>query len=270
MNTPEIFHVSHYGSEFPGAFTLRLTPTRQAAAQSFQPGQFNMLYLFGSGEVAISLSGDPTTDKPQEYVHTVRALGSVTHALERLREGDQVGVRGPFGQGWPVAEAAGREVLIIAGGLGLAPLRPLIYALLAEGAAAKMQLFYGARAPREMLYRRELEAWSRQFRVATTVDSAGDDWHGNIGVVTTLLAATTIASDAIAFVCGPEIMMRFSLQELLKQNLPPTAIYLSMERNMKCATGHCGHCQWGPHFICKDGPVFCYGDIQQWLPIRQL
>ncbi len=300
MTTPDIYRVDQRTEEYPGTFTLEISPREnsapgneatgtvaQAAAaratgaqqnescQSFQPGQFNMLYVFGAGEVPISMSG--AAGSGNGYIHTIRSLGAVTQGLERLRQGDPLGVRGPFGSGWPLAETAGRQVLIIAGGLGLAPLRPAIYHLLNPGAnsgetmASRVSLFYGARTPAEMLYRRELEDWSRDIEVHTTVDSADQAWAGHVGVVTSLLSTTAIDPEqTIAFICGPEIMMRFSIQELIRRGVPTTAIYISMERNMKCATGHCGHCQWGPNFICRDGPVFRYGDIASWFSIREL
>lgn len=267
---PEIFVVERRVEECPGSFTLHIKNQADKPIANFQPGQFNMLYTFGTGEVPISMSG--AAENNSTYVHTIRTLGHGTQALERLREGDQLGVRGPFGSGWPIEKTAGKTVLIIAGGLGLAPLRPLIYNLLStSGAASDLQLFYGAKSPAEMLYRDELNSWKEHMAVHTCVDTATPDWQGNIGVVTSLLSAQSIdAENTIAFICGPEIMMRFSLQALLKKNLPSSSIYLSMERNMKCATGHCGHCQWGPTFICKDGPVFCYHDIEPWFHRKEV
>jgi NAD(P)H-flavin reductase len=196
----------------------------------------------------------------------------VTQALARLRVGDTVGLRGPFGRGWPMQQIAGRSVIIVAGGLGLAPLRPLIYSLLLDQhAATNTRLFYGVKKPAEILFRDDMAQWSKNLAVQTTVDVADASWHGHVGTVISLLTPASVAPDnTIAFVCGPEVMMRFVVRELLKKQLPPAAIYLSMERNMQCATGHCGHCQWGPQFVCKDGPVFCYQDIQDWFHIREL
>ncbi|WP_299586896.1 FAD/NAD(P)-binding protein [uncultured Microbulbifer sp.] len=277
--TPSIYQVIHRQEEFAGTFTLRLQVQRKNRTNPpmrFNPGQFNMLYAFGTGESAISFSGlacgRELEGEGSILIHTIRAQGNVTRALECLREGDTLGVRGPFGQGWPLQKAKGKELLIIAGGLGLAPLRPVIYAAL-EGrlAANKVRLFYGARHPSELLYREELESWAKQIEQEISVDHGDGTWPGHIGVITDPLQAARIdGANTVAFLCGPEIMMRFCIQALLRKGVPASAISLSMERNMKCATGLCGHCQWGPNFICKDGPVFCYEDIRPWLQIRSL
>lgn len=229
----------------------------------FEPGQFNMLTKFGVGEVAIGLSGDPA--KLKTVTHTIHAVGPVTSALARLRTGDVIGVRGPFGVGWPMAQAVGRDVVIVAGGLGLAPLRPVIYRLLAERSRyGRIVLFYGARSPDAVVYRRELAAW-RGLEVALTVDHATSDWPGHVGVVTTLIPRATFdPAAAIAFVCGPEIMMRFAIAALRDRGVGSHAIFLSLERNMKCAVGFCGHCQLGRELVCRDGPVFdhrCVADL---------
>jgi NAD(P)H-flavin reductase len=230
----------------------------------FAPGQFNMLYAFGVGEAAISISGDPAV--PGRLVHTIRAVGRVSEALTRLRAGDAVGVRGPFGRGWPVAEAYGSDVVIVAGGLGLAPLRPAIYHVLAERRRyGRFVLLYGTRSPDDILFPRELERWRGRLDVdlGVTVDHAGGDWRGNTGVVTTLIPRRKFEPEqTIAFVCGPEIMMRFAIAALMKAGLPERSIFLSMERNMKCAVGFCGHCQFGGSFVCRDGPVYGYDRVR--------
>ncbi|SFG59834.1 FAD/NAD(P)-binding protein [Neptunomonas qingdaonensis] len=261
---PDIFYVKRRTEEYPGTFTLHIKKKDDQPQTSFQPGQFNMLYAFGAGEVPISMSGAPHSTSV--YIHTIRTVGLTTQALERLREGDQLGVRGPFGRGWPVEKTTGKTIVIIAGGLGLAPLRPLIYHLLSKNRdATDIHIFYGAKSQPEMLYSDELKNWAQQLTLQTSVDMATPGWQGNVGAVTSLLTTAKIdPENTIAFICGPEVMMRFAIQELIKKNLPRTSIYLSMERNMKCATGHCGHCQWGPTFICKDGPVFCYEEIHDW------
>lgn len=267
--TPAIMQIVRRHDEFSGTFTFHLGREKSRDVGTFQPGQFNMLYAFGAGEVPISMSGSPDSEG---LVHTVRAHGLVTQALARLREGDSIGVRGPFGQGWPVEKIAGQDLLIVAGGLGLAPLRPVIYSLV-EGklAVRKASLFYGARRPLEILYRDEMRSWREHLELELSVDHAEAGWPGRVGVVTDPLGAADIDPDnTIVFLCGPEIMMRFCIQVLLEKGVPETSIYLSMERNMQCATGHCGHCQWGPNFICKDGPVFCYGSVNQWFNIRAL
>ena len=264
--TPDVFRITDRREELPGTFTLRLSPEQAGAVTSFRPGQFNMLYSFGAGEVPISMSGPMDSS---EYVHTIRMLGMSTQALERLQVGETVGVRGPFGNGWPLEKIETHNAIVVAGGLGLAPLRPLLYALL--GSNTRVWLFYGARTPADILYHEELIQWAEKFKVEVTVDAGDETWDGHIEVVPSLLAKVDFpVENSIAFICGPEIMMHFSIQELLGQGMPASAIYLSMERNMKCAVGHCGHCQWGPTFICRDGPVFCYEDIQPWFQIREL
>ncbi|MFQ6026643.1 MAG: FAD/NAD(P)-binding protein, partial [Dehalococcoidia bacterium] len=218
---------------------------------SFCPGQFNMLYVFGVGEVPISISGDPS--RRSLLVHTVRSAGAVTQALTKLKRGDTVGLRGPFGSAWPMTEAQENDVLIVSGGLGLAPLRPAIYSLLSNREKyGRVTLLYGARTPQDMLYSKELHDWRSRFdlEVEVTVDRAESGWRGHVGVVTGLIPKSSFDPiNTLAFVCGPEVMMRYTLLELQKQGLSPEHIYLSMERNMKCAIGFCGHCQFGPYFI---------------------
>ncbi|TLM76439.1 FAD/NAD(P)-binding protein [Microbulbifer harenosus] len=270
---PTLFRIDERNDEFEGTFTLRLCAPTGNRPAAFSPGQFNMLYAFGTGEVPISMSG--SLDDDDAYVHTIRCQGLATRTIERLNKGDVIGVRGPFGRGWPLDTIAGKEVLIIAGGLGLAPLRPVIYQLLnGHHGARRVRLFYGARRPRELLYYREFERWADAIDITVTVDHADHvdrAWKGRVGVITEPLEAARISSaGTIAFLCGPEVMMRFCIHTLLKKGLPESAIYLSMERNMKCATGLCGHCQWGPNFVCKDGPVFCYGSVRSWFNLRAL
>lgn len=232
----------------------------------FLPGQFNMLYAFGAGEAAISISGDPA--RPESISHTIRAVGGVTKALSALRRGGWLGLRGPFGSAWPLEEAKGRDVLLVAGGLGLAPLRPLLYHLLRHrGDFGRVTLLYGARAPEELIYQRELSRWKARADLAleVTVDHAGAGWSGQVGVVPALLSGLALdAGETVAMLCGPEVMMRFSVRELEHRGLPRERIYVSMERNMKCAIGLCGHCQYGPFFVCKEGPVFRF-DRVAWL-----
>ena len=257
-------------AEIAGTSTLELQPP--ATGFSFVPGQFNMLYVFGVGEVPISISGDPDCD--DRLVHTTRSVGLTTQAVNRLQPGDTVGVRGPFGSGWPLAEARGRDVVIIAGGLGLAPLRPAIcYLLQRREDYGTISILCGARSPAEILYRRDLSLWREQHQlpVMVTVDFAERSWHGEVGVVTRLIArAPFVAERAMALVCGPEIMMRYAIQELLGRGLGAEQIYLSMERNMQCALGFCGHCQFGPHFVCKDGPVLRYDRVEALFSVREI
>jgi NAD(P)H-flavin reductase len=185
-----------------------------------------------------------------------------------------LGVRGPFGTSWPVAAAQGRDLVLIAGGLGLAPIRPAIYYLLAQRAAyGNIELIYGARTPKDLLYRRELERWRGRFdfRVHVTVDAADSGWRGNVGVVTNIIGRTRFdPAHTVALICGPGVMMRFCVLELLNHGVKAENIYISMERNMKCGLGLCGHCQLGPFFICQDGPVFAYDRLKGWFDRREV
>jgi len=269
---PRLFRLRRSRRELRDAWTLELDPADGASTAPFSAGQFTMVYLFGIGEVPLSISGDPLKASP--LVHTVRAVGSVTRALCALKRGAAVGVRGPFGSPWPVAGCEGKDVVLVAGGMGLAPIRPALYDVLGRRKKyGRVVLLVGARTPQDLLFERELERWRRRvdLEVRATVDSAGDDWRGEVGVVTTLIPRASFeAARAVAFVCGPEVMMRFAVISLLDRGLAPESIYLSMERNMKCAVGVCGHCQFGPTFVCKDGPVFAYPRIEPFLRIREV
>lgn len=238
---------------------------------AFAPGQFTMLSAFGTGEVPISISGDPNA--PAALVHTVRTVGLATGAICQATPGEVLGVRGPFGRPWPVAEIDGADVLVIAGGIGLAPLRPALLALLARRRRyGRLLLLYGGRAPDQLLYTEELERWTTQgLNVAVTVDSAGPEWLGRVGVVPRLVERARFDSaSAVALVCGPEVMMRFTVAALARAGVGEERIYTSMERNMQCAIGHCGHCQLGPTLLCRDGPVYRWSELAPWLAIREL
>jgi NAD(P)H-flavin reductase len=269
---PGFHRVERARREVGDVFTLEMSPAEGRGSFRFAPGQFNMLYVFGTGEVPISISGDPA--RPDKLVHTIRSVGAVTKALCRLKRGEMVGVRGPFGTHWPVEEASGKDVVLVAGGLGLVPLRPALYALLARRIAyGGIGVVYGARAPRDLLYGQELAGWQKRsdLQVEITVDAAGPDWRGHVGLVTSLISRLHFdPRNAVAMVCGPEIMMRFTVWELLQQGLKPRDIFLSMERNMKCGEGLCGHCQFGPFFVCKDGPVFSFERIRDWFDRREV
>lgn len=252
--------VEEVTKETPDTFTLTVSHGKDGGLNAFKPGQFSMLWVFGVGELPISISGDPT-DR-ERLVYTVRSVGKATHALVSQKPGTDIGIRGPFGTGWPMEAARGRDVIIVAGGIGLAPLRPAIYEVLHNrDRYGRLVLLYGARSPRELLYRKELAAWAREpdTQVLVTVDYGGLGWHGHVGVVTTLFKYARLQpAKSVAMICGPEIMMRFVTRQLEEHGVTAANTYLSMERNMKCAAGFCGHCQYGPHFICKDGPVFPY------------
>ena len=257
---PRAVRIKSVQQDTRDTFTMEFAPD---GGFSFAAGQFNMLYVFGVGEVPISISSDP--GEKSAFLHTTRAVGTVTAALKRLKKGDTVGIRGPFGTAWPVSEAMGRDCLLVTGGIGLAPLRPVIYSVLSQRQKyRRVIVLYGTRTSDDILYRRELEGWRGKFDldVQVTIDRGGPDWRGNVGVVTTLIGRAAFdPANAIAMICGPEVMMRFSILEMVRRGIPNERIYVSMERNMKCAIGFCGHCQYGPTFICKDGPVFRFDRI---------
>jgi NAD(P)H-flavin reductase len=270
---PHPFRVVGRQRETTDTVTLRIQPS-SGSGLAAEPGQFMMLYVFGVGEVPISLSAPPRRGGVLE--HTVRAVGPVTSQLTRLGRGDWVGVRGPYGRGWPLALAEGQDLVLIAGGLGLAPLRSALRAILARrDRYRRVTLLYGARTPADLLYRRDLSRWRRQpaLELRVTVDRADEGWRGHVGVVTALLAQVEhhfAPKETVAMVCGPDVMMRFTVRELQRRGVPNDRIYLSLERNMKCALGLCGHCQFGPLFVCKDGPVLPYHRLAPFSEIREL
>lgn len=268
---PRLFTVVRTRREVPDTVTLTLAPA-DGAACSFRPGQFSMLYAFGVGEIPISISGDP--DDPTALVHTLRRVGAVSEALAACRPGATVGVRGPFGSRWPLEEAVGSDLVMVAGGLGLAPLRPAILSALRERRRfGSVVILYGARSPADILYARRLAAWGRRpdVTVRVIVDHAVGSWDGPVGVVTQLLDKGDFdRRHAVAMICGPEVMMRYAAQALLRLDVPDDRIYVSMERNMKCAVGFCGRCQYGGLFICRDGPVLRYDHIAPLVGIWEL
>lgn len=268
---PRRYKILRTHRETHDVFTLEMKPV-DCDGFSFGPGQFTMLYAFGMGEAPISISGAPADGG--RLVHTIRAVGTVTGALEKCRKGDVLGVRGPFGACWPMDDAVGKDVILAAGGIGLAPLRPALYRIMAERQRfGKVTLLYGTRSPEDIIYRDELEEWRGRLDldVQVTVDRAGSDWRGHVGVVTTLLPRAVFdPTNTIAMVCGPEVMMRFMVADLIKRGVPEEGIHISMERNMKCGIGQCGHCQFGPYFVCKDGPVFRYDRVKWLLGVREI
>lgn len=269
---PSLFAIRRVVRETNDTFTLELRSVDAGNEMIFQPGQFNMVYVHGAGEIPISISGNPSV--LDTLVHTTRAVGSVTKVMDRLRRGDIVGIRGPFGVPWPLDNARGMDVVLVAGGIGLAPLRPVIYALLSRRETyGKVVLLYGTRGPDDILFRNELEEWRARFDfdVHLTVDRAAAGWKGNVGVVPMLVAKAPFdPSNTVAMICGPEIMMRFTTMELAKRGVGQDSIFVSMERSMKCGVGLCGHCQFGPVFVCKDGPVFAYPHIRHLLGLWEI
>lgn len=269
---PRPFRVAEAWREIPGCTSLRVVPAAgPAEACVVAPGQFCMVYVFGQGEVPISVSGDPAGTGGLTF--TVMAVGAVTEALCAAEPGTTLGLRGPFGSPWPVADIEGRDVIVMAGGLGLAPLRPALYHMLRRRDRYRaLALLYGAREPSGILFSRQLAAWSARapIDVNVTVDNAGRDWTGDVGVVTDLLKRRPVdPARTAALICGPEIMMRFSAYALLDRGVPAEAIHVSMERNMKCGIRVCGRCQYGPFFVCSDGPVFAFDRVESLFRIRE-
>lgn len=270
---PRPFRVVERVEETADTFTIDLEPLGAPPAP-FTPGQFTMLYAFGVGEVPISISGDPA--RSDRLTHTVREVGGVTAALARLAPGDVLGVRGPFGRPWPVAGSSSHpaDLVLVAGGIGLAPLRPVLFgALAARERYRRVVLLYGARTPDELLYRDELARWREggDIDVHVIVDHAPAGWPHPVGVVTSLVERAPFDPEAcLAMICGPEVMMRFGVRALLARGVDPARIHLSLERNMKCAVALCGRCQFGPTLVCRDGPVFAYPRVRRLLDIPGL
>jgi NAD(P)H-flavin reductase len=273
-SSPWLPHVTTIGEvrpEVSGITTYRLDFVEPSvgASYAFRPGQFNMLYLPGIGESAISISSDP--GEPGTLLHTVRAAGNVTQALARKKVGDRIALRGPFGSNWPMEACVGRDVVIACGGVGLAPLRPAIYHIIRHRSDyGRVFLLYGARTPNDLLFAGEFDAWSNaDINVETSVDIGDGNWRGNIGVVPVLFYRLRLnPARTHILTCGPQIMIRFVVFEALARTVPAERIHLSMERNMNCAIGHCGHCQLGPAFVCKDGPVFTYKQMAPYMHVE--
>ncbi|WP_067857566.1 FAD/NAD(P)-binding protein [Nocardia shimofusensis] len=252
--------------------TLVLEPLERAAPR-FRAGQFMMLYSFGVGEVAISISGNPAVDGTI-LEHTIRAVGAVSRALADTPIGGVIGVRGPFGIGWDVESATGRDLVIIGGGVGLAPLRSVVLAVLAaRDAYRRVIVLTGARTPADILFRRDQDRWefAEHIELHRTVDHPTSDWTGSVGFVTDPIDQLELdPGNSTAFLCGPEPMMRFCAQALLRRGVAATDIRVSVERNMQCGIGRCGHCQLGPLLLCRDGPVVDYGVAGPLLAAREL
>ncbi len=229
-----------------------------------EPGQFVMVSIFGVGEVPISICSSPTKKGYFELV--VRRVGKVTSAIHRLEVGDTVGIRGPFGRGFPVRILEGNDLLFVAGGLGLVPLRSLVdFVIDNRRDFGRVHILLGCRSPKDILFREEVESWARRIDVdfSCTVDRADPDWKGNVGLITSLIPGVDLdPTRTFAVVVGPPIMYRFVIKELLKKGIPEKQIIVSLERHMKCGIGKCGHCQIGNYYCCQDGPVFSYDEIK--------
>ena len=269
---PVAYRVAERHQETGDTWTIAIEPAGGGRLPDFAPGQFAMLYAFGTGEAPISVCAyDPGSGR---VTHTIRAVGAVSRALCATKPGAQIGARGPFGTSWPVRAAEGADVVLVAGGLGLPPLTPALEHVLADRARyGHVSLLYGGRSPDELVLRERLERWREDsgVDVHVTVDSAGSGWRGSVGVVTTLIPRATFdPAGAVAMVVGPEVMMRFTVAGLRERGIAPGRIHVSLERSMHCAIGHCGHCMLGPEFVCKDGPVFAWSRVERWLGVRGL
>ncbi|MEQ9109069.1 MAG: FAD/NAD(P)-binding protein [Rhodospirillaceae bacterium] len=270
--TPQFVRVSWVENVLPDVVSIGLEAPIPDSEFAFAPGQFVMAYAFGIGEIPISLSGDPSLAK--ELVVTVRNVGAVSRALTLVQPGSVIGIRGPYGQPWPLDQARDRDIVVVAGGLGLAPLRSLLFEILAERKNYKtVTLLYGTRSPDTVLFQGQLSEWNADgaIDVRITVDSAGKTWTGNVGLVTKLLDGIELEpANTKFFICGPEVMMRFVGRALTAKNIALSDIYLSLERNMKCAIGECGRCQLGPFILCRDGPVLPFSAVERLLTVAEI
>ena len=248
-------------------YRLQLVDEQTRQQFRFKAGQFNMVYLFGVGEVAISIVSDP--DEPELLDHTIRAVGRTTKAIADLQPGETLGIRGPFGEGWPLEEAKGRNVVIVTGGLGCAPVVGAIeYIFRRRAQYGSVKILHGVKTPHDLLYRERFDHWRQapDTEVLLTSDQPDKTWNYHIGVVTELFEQVSIdPGKSTVLMCGPEIMMRLGVPILMRRGIPATAVYVSLERHMECGIGLCGHCQMGPYFLCKDGPVMRYDRVEPWL-----
>lgn len=270
---PRVVVVDSIEPEVDGVATYSLrAKSKDKDSTQFAPGQFNMLYIPGCGEVAISISGSSHDGTLMR--HTIRHVGRVTNAIANLQPGSELGLRGPYGTAWPLAECMEKDVVLVAGGLGLAPLRPVIEAIVSERHRFhKVNLFIGARSPELLLFAKEYEAWTQaDINVQVTVDRDPQELGYHTGVVPLLIDRwqPRDREKLVAMVCGPEVMMDYSARSLQNKGLKGESIYLSLERNMQCAVGVCGHCQLGPDFICKNGPVLKYDRVKHYFAVRDL
>ncbi|MET0122650.1 MAG: FAD/NAD(P)-binding protein [Candidatus Thiodiazotropha sp. 6PLUC9] len=255
--------------ESPTIFTLRMQFEDASAQEVFEflPGQFNMVTLYGAGEIPISIVNDP--EDSHYFDHTIRVVGRVSEAMSKLQPGDRVGIRGPFGRGWPIAEAEGRDVLLVTGGLGCAPLVSVIrYLIKRRDQFGHLNILQGVKHSSDLIWREQYDAWASEpdVKVLLAADVASREWHGQQGMVTELIEQLNLRQGrTIAMLCGPELMMLAAIANLRSMEIPDQHIWFSMERNMQCGIGQCGHCQIGSKFVCRDGPVFCYSELADFL-----
>ncbi|MBX6769453.1 MAG: FAD/NAD(P)-binding protein, partial [Actinomadura rubrobrunea] len=265
---PVPYRVVERRQETRDTVTLALEPVAARIAEP-SPGQFTMMYAWGVGEVPVSISGGGAKPRVEQ---TVRAVGAVTRALCGVRPGEMLGLRGPFGVGWGLDEVQGFDLILAAGGIGLAPLRSVVLRALADPRRyGRIVLLVGARTPADLLYPDELERWRRRgVHVEVTVDRAAAGWTGHVGLITSLIDLVDAdPARAAAFVCGPEIMMRLTARALVERGVPPHRVRLSLERNMRCGVGWCGHCQLGPLLLCRDGPVVSYERAEPLMAVKE-
>ncbi|HUK34862.1 MAG TPA: FAD/NAD(P)-binding protein [Vicinamibacterales bacterium] len=252
-------------------YTTRFVDPAVRREFRFKSGQFNMLYAFGLGEVAISIVSDPA--EPETIEHTIRIAGRVTGVIADWKVGDVVGIRGPYGNGWPVDEARRRDIVVITGGLGCAPVVGLInYIFRRREEYGELHILHGVKTPNDLLYRERFDEWRRapRTRVYLTTDRPDKSWHYKIGVVTELFDELKVPPTSIVMLCGPEVMMRMAAHSLQGKGIADDAIFLSMERRMECAVGLCGHCQYREHFVCKNGPIFSYRTVKELFRVPNL
>ena len=263
---PKLAVIEDMREEAPGIRTFRLK-LKEGGGLDFNPGQFIELTVFGYGEAPFSISSSPLLKDFFEL--TIRKIGTLTSALFKLNKGDTVGIRGPFGNGWPIEKMKGMNVLMVGGGIGIAPLKPVIEYIVANREDYNnVILLYGARTPSDIVFKKELEKWSKTIEIHLTVDIGDETWRGRTGVVTVLFDEIEVnPKETYAIQCGPPIMMHFVTKKLIELGFPEDRILFSLERLMKCGMGFCGHCMISGKFVCRDGPVFDYGQVKNFLEI---
>jgi sulfhydrogenase subunit gamma (sulfur reductase) len=266
----EIVEKRTYGSQIH-VYRLRLCDPAVRPRFDFLQGQFNMVSVPGVGEVAISISSDPADE---DLEHTIRIVGRTTRVIEKLEKGDILGLRGPYGTGWPLHDARWKDVLVVTGGLGCAPVTGAIeYLFRRRGNYGRITILHGVKKPADLVQQERFESWRREpdTQVLLTSDQPDRAWHDHIGVVTELFEEVAIdPGRTIVFMCGPEVMMRFAVRILQERGVSMDRVFVSLERNMKCAVGLCGHCQFGPEFVCKDGPIFPFSRIAPFFRVHGL
>jgi NAD(P)H-flavin reductase len=267
---PMPFRITRVIREIPGVYTWHLKPL-DGKPFHYRPGQFNMVYQFGVGEIPVSISGD--CREPDTLVHTIRAVGPVTNAMQQLRAGTVVGIRGPFGRPWPIDEVVGSDIVFVTSTIGLAPLRGLIYEVLHRREDfGKVIICYGTRGTDDIMYEEDLHRWRARFdtNVHLTVHSAPSGYRGRVGsVASAIRAARPDWAATTAFVCRSEALTRQAVDTLGELGVTKDRVWVTLERNMQCAIGLCGHCQIGTTFVCKDGPVYRYDEIEHLYSVRE-